>query len=387
MPGAPPDRDKTEVSPDGTDGRPAAAFAGVPVLITGGLGFIGSTLAHRLVGLGARVTLVDSMLPGAGGNLANVADIRDRVQINISDVRDPNSLPYLVQGQAYLFNLAGQVSHIDSMTDPMTDLEINCRSQLSILEACRRHNPEIAVVYTATRQQYGRPEYLPVDERHPLHAIDVNGINKTAGERYHILYHQVYGLRATSLRLTNTYGPRMLIRHGRQTALGWLIRQAVAGEQIELFGDGGQRRDFNYVEDVVDALLLAATHEEANGEIFNLGGEPVSLRRAVETLLDVAGGGGGYRLAPFPPERKAIDIGDVFADYTKIATTLGWRPRVSLREGLARTVAFYRAHWAEYVDEAAGEPIDGAASGDGQGGRSQDPAGEPRGGAASGVRR
>jgi len=264
------------------------------------------------------------------------------------------------------------------MINVTTVLVIRTSSKQALMKARREHIPVSGVEYTPTRQQYGRPENLPVDERHPLHAIDVNGINKAAGERYHILYHQVYGLRATSLRLTNTYGPRMLIRHGRQTALGWLIRQAVAGEQIELFGDGGQRRDFNYVEDVVDALLLAATHEEANGEIFNLGGEPVSLRCAVETLLDVAGGGGGYRLAPFPPERKAIDIGDVFADYTKIATTLGWRPRVSLREGLARTVAFYRAHWGEYVDEATGSPVGGAASGDGQGRRSQDPAGGVR---------
>ncbi len=333
------------------DDRISAAFAGAPVLITGGLGFIGSTLAMRLVDLGAQVTIVDSMLPDAGGNLFNVAPIRDRVQINVSDVRDPNSLRYLVREQQYLFNLAGQNSHIDSMRDPFTDLEINCRSQLSIMEACRHFNPAIRVVYTATRQQYGRADYLPIDERHPLHPVDVNGINNIAGESYHILYHQVYGIRTTSLRLTNTYGPRMLIRHPRQTALGWLIRQAVAGETIELFGDGEQRRDFNYVDDVVGALLLAATNPAAEGQIFNLGGEPVSLRRAVEVLLEAAGGGGGYRIVPFPPERKAIDIGDVFTDYSKIAETLGWRPAVPLREGLARTVAYYREHWAHYGDE------------------------------------
>ena len=331
-----------------------ASFAGAPVLITGGLGFIGSTLARRLVGLGARVTIVDSMLPGAGGNLFNVAGIEERVRINISDVRDPNSLQYLVRGQRFLFNLAGQNSHIDSMRDPFTDLEINCRSQLSIMEACRQHNPDIRVVYTATRQQYGRAAYLPIDERHPLHPVDVNGVNNIAGESYHILYHQVYGIRTTSLRLTNTYGPRMLIRHPRQTALGWLIHQAVAGERIDLFGGGIDRRDFNYVDDVVDALLLAATDPAAVGEIFNLGGEPVTLRAAVETLLEVAEGGGGCRIVPFPPERKAIDIGEVFTDYTKIARALGWRPTVPLREGLARTVAFYREHWRHYVDEDEG---------------------------------
>ena len=327
----------------------AGAFLGAPVLITGGLGFIGSTLARRLVALGARVTIVDSMLPGAGGNLANVADLHDRVTIHISEVRDEHSFRYLVRGQRFLFNLAGQVSHIDSMRNPFTDREINCRSQLALMEACRHYNPDIRGVHTATRQQYGRAQYLPIDERHIQHPVDVNGINSIAGEAYHILYHQVYGIRTTSLRLTNTYGPRMLIRHNRQTAIGWLIRLAVEGRPIELFGDGEQRRDFNYVDDVVEAILLAATSPAADGQVFNLGGEPVSLRGAVEVLLDVAGGGGGYSLVPFPPERKAIDIGDVYTDWSKIARTLGWRPCVPLREGLARTVAFYRQHWDAYT--------------------------------------
>ncbi len=327
----------------------ATAFVDAPVLITGGLGFIGSALAHRLVTLGARVTLVDAMLPGAGGNLFNVADIRDRVQINISDVRDPVSLRYLVQGQRYLFNLAGQVSHIDSMRDPFTDLEINCRAQLAMMEACREHNPAIRVVHTATRQQYGRANYLPIDERHIQDPVDVNGINSIAGESYHILYHRVHGIRTTSLRLTNTYGPRMLIRHNRQTAIGWLIRLAVEGKQIDLFGDGEQRRDFNYVDDVVEALLLAATTPAAEGQIFNLGGDPISLRETVEVLVGVAGSPGGYRLVPFPPERKAIDIGDVYTDYTKITTALGWRPRTPLRDGLAASVDFYRQHWEHYA--------------------------------------
>ena len=329
----------------------AGAFAGAPVLITGGLGFIGSALAHRLVALGARVTLVDAMLSGAGGNLHNVADIRDRVQINISDVRDPVSFRYLVRGQRFLFNLAGQVSHIDSMRDPFTDLEINARAQLAMMEACREHNPDIRVVHTATRQQYGRAQYLPIDERHGQDPVDVNGINSIAGESYHILYHRVHGIRTTSLRLTNTYGPRMLIRHNRQTAIGWLIRLAVEGRTIELFGDGEQRRDFNYVDDVVEAILLAATTPAAEGQIYNLGGDPVSLRETVELLVDVAGSAGGYRLVPFPPERKAIDIGDVYTDYAKITTALGWRPRTPLRDGLAAAVAFYRQHWDHYAGE------------------------------------
>lgn len=341
----------------------ASALRGKRCLVTGGIGFIGSNLAHHLVGLDAKVTLVDSMLPGAGGNMANVADIQDLVRVNISDIRDANSLRFLVQGQDVLFNLAGQVSHIDSMRDPMTDLEINCRSQLSILEACRHYNPEIRIVFTATRQQYGRPDYLPVDERHPLRPTDVNGINKLAGEWYHILYHQVYGMPTCSLRLTNTYGPRMLIRHNRQTALGWLIRQAMAGSEIQLYGDGAQLRDFNYVDDVVDALLRAAIDPAAIGQVFNLGGEPISLRAVVETLLDVTGATGGYRLVPFPPERKAIDIGNIYADYSRVHGALGWRPTVSLREGLSRTVAYFRDHWADYActaPEATHGPCDGA---------------------------
>lgn len=325
------------------------AFTDAPVLITGGLGFIGSALAHHLVTLGARVTIVDAMLPGAGGNLFNVEDIRDKVQINISDVRDQVSFRYLVQGQRYLFNLAGQVSHIDSMRDPFTDLEINCRAQLAMMEACREHNPDIRVVHTATRQQYGRANYLPIDEQHIQDPVDVNGINSIAGESYHILYHRVHGIRTTSLRLTNTYGPRMLIRHNRQTAIGWLIRLAVEGKEIQLFGDGEQRRDFNYVDDVVEAILLAATTPTAEGQIFNLGGAPLSLRETVDVLVDVAASPGGYRLVPFPPERKAIDIGDVYTDYTKITAALGWQPKTSLRDGLANAVEFYRRSWEHYA--------------------------------------
>ncbi len=325
------------------------AFTDAPVLITGGLGFIGSALAHHLVTLGARVTIVDAMLPGAGGNLFNVEDIRDKVQINISDVRDQVSFRYLVQGQRYLFNLAGQVSHIDSMRDPFTDLEINCRAQLAMMEACREHNPDIRVVHTATRQQYGRANYLPIDEQHIQDPVDVNGINSIAGESYHILYHRVHGIRTTSLRLTNTYGPRMLIRHNRQTAIGWLIRLAVEGKEIQLFGDGEQRRDFNYVDDVVEAILLAATTPAAEGQIFNLGGAPLSLRETVDVLVDVAASPGGYRLVPFPPERKAIDIGDVYTDYTKITAALGWQPQTSLRDGLANAVEFYRRNWEHYA--------------------------------------
>src|SRR6266511_2306320 len=322
----------------------APAFNGARVLITGGLGFIGSNLARELVESGAQVMLVDSLIDEYGGNLFNIAGIEDAVTVNISDVRDEHSLRYLVRDQDYLFNLAGQTSHIDSMVSPYNDLEINCRSQLSILEACRHQNPGIRIVFASTRQIYGRPRQLPVTEDHPIQPVDVNGINKTAGEWYHLLYGDVYGLRVTVLRLTNTYGPRMRVKDARQTFLGYWLRLIVSGERLDVFGDGLQRRDFNYVDDAVRALLLAATREEARGQVYNLGDdEVVSLLELAELLVEL-NGGGAYEVVPFPRERKAIDIGDFYADFGKIRAKLGWRPNVRLHEGLAETLAFYREH-------------------------------------------
>ena len=326
----------------------APSFAGRRILVTGGLGFIGSTLARALVAMGSHVCLVDSLIPKYGGSLTNVAGLENALRVNISDVRDQHSMRYLVRDQEILFNLAGQTSHLDSMEDPETDLDINCRSQLSILEACRRESPDIKIVFAGTRQIYGRPEYLPVDERHPLAPVDVNGINKTAGEWYHLVYARTYGLRVTILRLTNTYGPRMRVRDARQTFLGMWFRKVIEGEEIEVYGDGSQLRDFTYVDDAVAALLLAAAGEEADGEVFNLGGcGHVSLSELAETLVRL-NGSGSYRLVPFPPERERIDIGDYYADFSKIRDRLGWEPAVSLEDGLARTLAYYREHGHDY---------------------------------------
>jgi UDP-glucose 4-epimerase len=326
----------------------AEAYRGRHVLITGGLGFIGSNLARRLVELGAEVVLVDSLIPEYGGNRANIAGIEDRVTVNVSDVRDAHSLPSLIRGQELVFNLAGQTSHVDSLHDPFTDLDINCRSQLSILETCRHENPDAKVVFASTRQLYGRPQYLPVDERHPLAPVDPNGVNKAAGEAYHLVYGEVYGLRCSVLRLTNTYGPRMRVKDDRQTFLGTWLRLAVEGEELLVFGHGTQQRDFTYVDDAVDAFLLAGARVEADGEVFNVGGEPpVSLGELAELLVDVAGGG-SYRLVPFPEERRSIDIGDYFADDSKIRERLGWEPKVGLRQGLERSLAYYREHAESY---------------------------------------
>jgi UDP-glucose 4-epimerase len=324
------------------------AFRGKRVLITGGLGFIGSNLARRLVALGAKVTILDSLIPEYGGNRRNLRGLERKVDINLADVRDRHALPEFLRGQHFLFNLAGQTSHMDSMTDPETDLEINCRAQLTLLEACRKHNPKIRVVFASTRQIYGRPDYLPVDEKHPLRPVDVNGINKLAGEEYHLLYSQVHGIASTVLRLTNTIGPRMRVKDARQTFVGVWIRQILEGKPIEVWG-GDQLRDFTYVDDAVDAFLVSAISPEAVGGVFNLGGVgQVSLRELAETLVAVAGEG-GYVVKKFPAERKKIDIGDYYSDGRLIAAKLGWKPQTTIKQALAKTVAYYRKELPHYL--------------------------------------
>src|ERR1035437_7962350 len=325
-------------------------FTDKRVLVTGGLGFIGSNLVRALVKLGAVVTVVDSLIPEYGGNLHNLDGVGGNVRVNISDVRDSHSLPHFVRGQDYLFNLAGQTSHMDSMTDPQTDLEINARAQLSILEACRIHNPGIRIVFASTRQIYGKPDYLPVDEKHPLRPVDVNGINKTAGESFPLLSSRVYGLRATALRLTNTLGPGMRVKDARQTFVGLWIRRLLEGEPFEVWG-GEQLRDFTYVDDAVEAFLLAAGRPEAEGEVFNLGGPPpVTLLRLAELLIEL-NRGGSFVVRAFPADRRKIDIGDFYADDRRLGRKLGWRPRTDLRRTLAQTLAYYRKELRHYRSE------------------------------------
>ena len=323
-------------------------FSNSQVLISGGLGFIGSHLARRLVVLGAKVTLVDSLIPQYGGNLFNIQDIRDQITVNISDVRDPHSMAYLIKGKDFLFNLAGQTSHMDSMQDPNTDLAINASAQLSILEACRLHNTGIKLVFASTRQLYGKPDYLPVDERHPIRPVDVNGINKLAGEWYHLLYNNVYGIRACALRLTNTYGPGMRVKDARQAFLGIWVRNLIEGKPVLIFGDGEQLRDFNYVDDVIDALLIAAESEKTNGEVFNLGSPEVINLKVLAKMMVELYAGGSYELVPFPTERKAIDIGDYYSDFSKFRNGLGWSPKISLKEGLRKSLGYYALHHKHY---------------------------------------
>jgi UDP-glucose 4-epimerase len=323
-------------------------FQGAQVLITGGLGFIGSNLTRRLDSLGAAVTIVDSLIPDYGGNLYNLEGLQNRVQINVSDVRDTHSLRHLVQGKDYLFNLAGQTSHLDSMVNPMADLEINCQAQLSILETCRACNPKIKIVFASTRQIYGRPAHLPVAETHPLNPVDVNGINKMAGEKYHLLYNDVYGIPATALRLTNTIGPRMRVKDARQTFVGVWVRQLLEGKPISVWG-GQQLRDFTDVEDAVDAFLVAASSPSTNGQVYNLGGSEVVDLATVARLMVEINGSGNYEVLDFPADRRAIDIGDYYSDFSKIRSQLGWEPKRTLRETIETTLRYFRDTLPRYL--------------------------------------
>ena len=330
----------------------ADLYRGRSVLITGGLGFIGSNLAHRLAALkNVKIVILDALVPNQGGNYFNLSGVEADVTIYRGDMADEHVVNHLVSGVDYIFNLAGQPSHIDSFYHPLRDLDLNCRAHLTLLEACRKFNPHVKIVFTSTRQVYGRPVYLPADEQHRVAPVDINGIHKLTAENYHLLYQRTYGARAVCLRLTNTYGPRQLVCHNKQGFFGWFLRQALTGGVIELYGEGQQRRDLNYVDDVVEALLLAGASENAEGEIFNLGGdEPVTLAEVAERLISLSGKGSLIDV-PFPREQQLIDIGNCWLSCTKIETALGWRPRTPLDAGLARTVEYFRESLPHYLNE------------------------------------
>lgn len=326
------------------------------ILITGGLGFIGGNLAHALAGRCADLVVIDPLIPRHGGNIFNINGIEDQLTVEHADIRDARAMDRLVRGADFIFNMAGQVSHIDSMADPCSDLEINCRAHLILLETCRKRCPRAKILYAGTRGQYGRISALPVSEEHPQNPTDINGIDKAAGEKYHLLYNNVHGLRAVSLRLTNTYGPRHVMRTSRQGVLSWFIRLALDGEEIPLFGGGTQVRDFNHVDDVVEAMVLAMASDAADGNAYNLGGgEPTSLRRAAELVIEIAGSG-SVREVPFPDEQKRIEIGDYRADYSRMSKATGWKPRVGLRDGLERTIDFYRRNRDHYWQASERRP-------------------------------
>jgi UDP-glucose 4-epimerase len=326
----------------------ATCFKGAKILITGGFGLIGSTLVHRLVAAGAKVDLFDNLDPDSGGNRANLEGVEDQVEAVIADLRDAGAVRFALADVEVLFNLAAQTSHLGSMRAPLVDLDVNARAQLALLEAARAVNPGIRIVFASTRQIYGQPDRLPVDERHPLRPVDVNGIDKMAGEAFHLLYHRVYGLRTTALRLTNTYGPRMRVKDAQQNFIGVWVRLVLEGRPFEVWG-GAQRRDLTYVEDAADAFLHAAATEATVGAAFNIGGDGSITLQDLAQLLIEANGHGSFVVKEFPPERRRIDIGDYWADDTLFRRIASWQPRVSIREGVKRTLEFFRVRLGKYV--------------------------------------
>ncbi len=319
------------------------------ILITGGLGFIGSNLAKRLSKDNHNITIIDSLIPQYGGNFTNIKDFRETLNINIADMRDEFALRELLKNKDIIFNLAAQTSHQGSMEEPFIDLDINSKSQLSLLEIAKEVCPEVVIVYTSTRQIYGKPKYLPVDEKHPIRPVDINGVNKLAGEQFHLLYNDVYGLKTICLRLTNTYGPCMRIKDARQTFLGVWVRNLILGNPILVFGDGTQKRDFNYVDDVVDALILASRSEKSFGKTINLGSSEIIPLEELAKKLCKMYPGGSYKLVPFPEKRKAIDIGNYYGDFKLATNLMNWQPKIKLNDGLQKTLSFYQKFYSEYI--------------------------------------
>ncbi len=333
---------------DRTSGKRNERFAGSKVLITGGLGFIGSNLAIRLVGSGADVTLVDAMIPDYGGNLFNIESIKNTVTINFSDICDQHAMNWLVRGQDYVFHLAGQVCHVMSLSNPFPDIEYNIKGTAVIMEALRRYNPGARLVFTGTRGQYGPAVTLPVDEDAPTNPKGIYEISNLTAEKIIQVYNDVHGVRSTLLRLTNIYGPRAQMKHHRYGVANWFVRLALDDETISVFGDGSILRDFLYVDDCVDAIIQAAIHDGGVGEIFNVGIEhSMSIRELVESIVRIAGSG-RWELTPFSDERKAQEPGDFYSDISKIRRILGWQPTTSIEEGLQLTIDYYRQYKSRY---------------------------------------
>jgi UDP-glucose 4-epimerase len=324
-----------------------SVYVGKRVLITGGLGFIGSTLAIRLAKLGAQVTIIDSELPDSGSNRFNIEPVAHSIESIIGDIGNADLIGELVRHKDLIFNLAGTLSHTDSMRHPHRDLYANCSAHVTLLEACRSRNTTTKILYTGTRGQYGNPQTMPVNETHPLASSDVNGINKTAGEAYHLLYAKHYGMHCCSLRLSNTFGPRHQMKHHRQGVLNWFVRRVLDGEPIFLFGDGSQVRDIHYVDDVVEAMILTLASNNTSGNVYNLGGTPISLKEVAELLTELHGSG-SIEYRPYPSDFKWVEVGDFISDYSKIQQAIGWKPTTPPREGFLKTLSYYQQHRSKY---------------------------------------
>jgi UDP-glucose 4-epimerase len=325
-----------------------SSFKDKNVLVTGGLGFIGSNLCIELVRMGAQVTIVDNMLPRQGGNLFNIRDIEDRVKVNVSDVRNELSMSHLVKDADYVFHLAGQVNHVDSMRNPLLDLDINCRGTMVLLEALRLRNRDAKVIFAGTRGEYGSSVKLPVDEDHPTNPKGIYAVTNLTAEKMVLVYDDVYGIKGACLRITNTFGPRHQMVHDEYGVFNWFIRKALEDAEIPVFGDGRILRDFLYVDDLVECLIMTALEEKAYGQVFNVGtGVPVSFIELAHTIVDVVGSG-SLRFTEFTRERKEVEPGDYYADITKLKNTVGWSPKIPLEEGIRRTAEYYRKFRKEY---------------------------------------
>lgn len=326
----------------------ADAYTSRRVLITGGLGFLGSNLAHRLVELGARVTILDALLPLYGGNGFNVADIQDKVDVEIGDVRDEKLVGRLIKGCHYVFHFAAQVSYIDSAKLPFLDLDLNCGGTLKVLEACRKRAPEAKILFSSSRMVLGRLQYTPVDEEHPTQPLTIYGVHKLACEKYCDFYHRTYGLHTVVLRISNPYGPRQQMKHSKYSILGWFMRQAMEGQTIRIFGDGEQIRDYVYVDDIVRLFLRAGATPATDGLVLNAGsGVGTRFADAVQTVIEIVGNGDTLYV-PWPDDYERVETGDFVADMARVRSILGWQEGVGLREGLHRTYEYYRKNFSHY---------------------------------------
>jgi len=323
-------------------------FKNKKVLITGGMGFVGSNLSIRLASLGAEVLIVDNMLPRQGGNVFNIEPVKDKVKVNISDIRNPTSMNHLVKGMDYIYHIAGQVNHVDSVKDPLNDLSINVEGTLVLMEALRMNNPEAKVIFTGTRGEYGSSLSLPVAENHAINPIGIYAITNFAAERIVLTYHNLHHIKSLCLRITNTFGPRHQMAHDEYGVFNWFIRKAMDNEVIPLFGDGRILRDYLYIDDLVDSLISVALSDNAYGEVYNVGsGVPLSFLELANKIIEIAGSG-KTNYTEFTTERKALEPGDYYADITKIKNAIGWEPKISLEDGIKKTIEFYKKNRAKY---------------------------------------
>ncbi|HMQ79583.1 MAG TPA: GDP-mannose 4,6-dehydratase [Ignavibacteria bacterium] len=323
-------------------------FRSKKVLVTGGLGFVGSNLSIKLAELGADVLIVDNMLPRQGGNLFNIEPVKDKVKVNISDIRNSTSMNHLVKGMDYIYHIAGQVNHVDSVKDPLNDLSINVEGTLVLMEALRMNNPDAKVIFTGTRGEYGSSLTLPVAENHAINPIGIYAITNFAAERIVLTYHNLHNIKSLCLRITNTFGPRHQMAHDEYGVFNWFIRKAIDNEVIPIFGDGRILRDYLYIDDLTASLIKIADCGTAYGEVYNVGsGVPLSFIELAKMIIDIAGTG-SVDHTEFTTERKALEPGDYYADITRIKKTIDWAPEVTLDDGIRKTIEFYKKYKKHY---------------------------------------